>query len=151
MRRWRPEPMSTLTLPSAREEAWRWSDLDTLRAAADTAPAAIGIDPAALFLDIAGPRLLFVDGAFEPAHSRPGPVQLTALAMTGTHPLGQLAQGEGWVLRLDPAAAADPIQIVHNGTGGESHLPARIDLADDAVEAEEAVDAAAHAAGTEEG
>ena len=34
MRRWRPEPMSTLTLPSPREEAWRWSDLDTLRAAA---------------------------------------------------------------------------------------------------------------------
>ena len=133
MRRWRPEPMSTLTLPSPREEAWRWSDLDTLRAAAETAPAATGIDPATLFLDIAGPRLLFVDGAFEPAHSRPGPVQLTALEMTGTHPLGQLAQGEGWVLRLDAAAATDPVQIVHLGTGAENHVPARIDLADDAV------------------
>lgn len=133
MRRWRPEPMSTLTLPSPREEAWRWSDLDTLRAAAGTAPAATGIDPAALFLDIAGPRLTFIDGAFEPAHSRPGPVQLTTLAMTGVHPLGQLAQGEGWVLRLDAQAASDPVQIVHLGTGGESHLPARIDLADDAV------------------
>ncbi|WP_423607431.1 SufB/SufD family protein [Sphingomonas sp. MS122] len=125
--------MRTLTLPSPREEAWRWSDLDTLRAAADTAPEATGIDPAALFLDIPGPRLLFVDGAFEPAHSRPGPVQLTRLEMTGDHPLGQLAQGEGWVLRLDAQAATDPVQIVHLGTGGESHLPARIDMADDAV------------------
>lgn len=133
MRRWRPEPMSTLTLPSPREEAWRWSDLDTLRAAADSVPEATGVDPSTLFLDIAGPRLLFVDGAFEPAHSRPGPVQLTALEMTGDHPLGRLAQGEGWVLRLDAAAATDPVQIVHLGTGGENHVPARILLADDAV------------------
>lgn len=125
--------MDALVLPSTREEAWRWSDLDTLRAAADTAPDATGIDPASLFLDIAGPRLLFVDGAFEPAHSRPGPVQLTRLVMTGDHPLGQLAQGEGWVLRLDAQAATDAVQIVHLGTGGESHVPARIDMADDAV------------------
>lgn len=125
--------MSALTLPSTREEAWRWSDLDTLRTAAETAPAATGIEPAALFLDLPGPRLLFVDGAFEPAHSRPGAVQLTRLGMTGGHPLGRLAQGEGWVLRLDAQAATDPVQIVHLGTGGESHLPARIDMADDAV------------------
>jgi Fe-S cluster assembly protein SufD len=125
--------MDSLTLPSPREEAWRWSDLDSLRAAADTAPQATGIDPASLFLDLPGPRLTFIDGAFEPAHSRPGPVQLTRLEMTGTHPLGQLAQGEGWVLGLDAQAATDPVQIVHLGTGGESHLPARIDMADDAV------------------
>ncbi|WP_343520201.1 SufD family Fe-S cluster assembly protein [Sphingomonas sp.] len=124
---------ATLALPSTRDEAWRWSDMDTLRAAAETAPATIGIDPAALFLDIPGPHLTFIDGAFEPAHSRPGPVQLTRLEMTGDHPLGQLAQGEGWVLRLDARAATDPVQIVHLGTGGESHLPARIDMADDTV------------------
>ncbi|MEG3182245.1 SufB/SufD family protein [Sphingomonas sp. LT1P40] len=125
--------MTTLTLPTTREEAWRWSDMATLRTAADTAPAATGIDPTSLFLDLPGPRLTFIDGAFEPAHSRPGPVQLTRLEMTGTHPLGALAQGEGWVLNLDDRAATDPVQIVHISTGGESHVPARIDLAADAV------------------
>ena len=55
--------MSTLALPSPHEEAWRWSDLDTLRAAADTAPAATGIDPATLFLDIAGPHPMQADPA----------------------------------------------------------------------------------------
>lgn len=125
--------MTTLTLPSPREEAWRWSDLDTLRAAADSAPKATGIDPASLFLDLPGPRLTFIDGGFEPAHSRPGPVQLTRLEMAGDHPLGALAQGEGWVLKLDAGAATDPVQIVHIGTGGASHVPARIDMADDAV------------------
>ena len=51
--------------------------MGALRAAAESAPRAAGIDPATLFLDTDGPRLLFVDGRFEPAHSRPGPVQLT--------------------------------------------------------------------------
>lgn len=125
--------MTALTLPSPRDEAWRWSDLDTLRAAADIAQQATGIDPASLFLDLPGARLAFIDGAFEPAHSRPGPVQLTRLEMTATHPLGALAQGEGWVLKLDARAATDPVQIVHLATGGENHVPARIDLADDAV------------------
>lgn len=125
--------MDTLTLPSPREEAWRWSDLDTLRAAADSTPVATGLDPAALFLDIPGPRLTFIDGAFEPAHSRPGPVEITRLEMTGDHPLGRFAQGEGWVLRLDARAASEPVQIVHLGSGGQSHVPARIDMGDDAV------------------
>jgi Fe-S cluster assembly protein SufD len=125
--------MSTLTLPSPREEAWRWSDLDTLRAAAETAPQVTGINPASLFLDLSGPRLTFIDGAFEPAHSRPGAVQLTRLDMAPTHPLGQFAQGEGWVLKLDKQAATDAVQIVHLATGGENHLPARIDMAEDAV------------------
>jgi Fe-S cluster assembly protein SufD len=122
-----------LDLPSTRDEAWRWSDLDSLRAAADIAPQPTGIDPASLFLDLPGPRLTFIDGAFEPAHSRPGPVLVTKLEMTATHALGQLAQGEGWVLKLDAQAATDPVQIVHLSAGGENHLPARIDLADDAV------------------
>lgn len=133
MRRWRPEPMSTLTLPSVREEAWRWFDPAAIERAITVERDWSPTDVDWFFLDIAGPRLLFVDGAFEPAHSRPGLVQLTRLEMTGDHPLGRLAQGEGWVLRLDAAAATDPVQIVHLGTGAENHVPARIDLADDAV------------------
>ncbi|WP_204280448.1 hypothetical protein, partial [Serratia marcescens] len=60
----------------------------TLKAAADSPRGATAIDPAGLFLDIEGPRLLFVDGRFEPAHSRPGPVQVTSQVATTDHPLG---------------------------------------------------------------
>ncbi|ODP36618.1 SufB/SufD family protein [Sphingomonas turrisvirgatae] len=125
--------MTLATLPSPRDEAWRWADLDSLRTAAQTPQQSTGIDPASLFLDLPGPRLTFIDGAFEPAHSRPGAVQLTRLDMNASHPLGALAQGEGWVLKLDARTATDPVQIVHLATGGENHLPARIDLAEDGV------------------
>jgi Fe-S cluster assembly protein SufD len=104
-----------------------------LRAAADAAPRDAGIKPADLFLDVDGPRLLFVDGVFEPAHSRPGPVKVARFAPETAHPLGGMAEGEGWVLSLDAAAAVTGIQIVHLGSGGENHVPARITLADDAV------------------
>ena len=125
--------MTTLELPTPRLEEWRWADMHTLRAAADSAPRASGIDPADLFLDLDGPRLLFVDGRFEPAHSRPGPVQVARLAPETAHPLAGLAQGEGWALTLAAEQAVTCIQIVHLGSGGESHVPARITLAEDAV------------------
>lgn len=125
--------MTVLDLPSTRQEAWRWSDMDTLRAAASSEQASAGIDPASLFLDIGGPRLCFVDGVFEPAHSRPGPVEVTRQIAATDHPLGSLAVGEGWALHLGAEHAATCIQIVHVGTGGENHVPARILLADDAV------------------
>jgi Fe-S cluster assembly protein SufD len=125
--------MTTLQLPTPRHEEWRWADMAALRTAAQAAPRATGIDPASLFLDLDGPRLLFVDGRFEPPHSRPGRVEVARLSPETPHPLGQLAQGEGWSLRLHREQAATAIQIVHLGTGGESHVPARIDLAEDAV------------------
>ncbi len=125
--------MTVLELPSPRQEEWRWADMQALRAAAETPSHATGIDPAGLFLDIDGPRLLFVDGRFEPAHSRPGPVQITRQTATTDHPLGSLAEGEGWSLHLGPEHAATSIQVVHLGSGGESHVPARLMLADDAV------------------
>jgi Fe-S cluster assembly protein SufD len=124
--------MSTLELPSTRHEAWRWADLDTLRSAAEL-PVRGGVDPRTLFLDIDGPRLLFVDGVFEPAHSRPGRVKVELLGLTSEHALGKLADGEGWELVLPREAAATAIQIVHVATGGENHVPARIHLAEDAV------------------
>ena len=125
--------MSALTLPSPRLEEWRWADMAALRAAADAEPRDAGIKPADLFLDVEGPRLLFVDGVFEPAHSRPGPVKVARFAPETAHPLGGMAEGEGWVLSLGAAAAMTGIQIVHLGSGGENHVPARITLADDAV------------------
>lgn len=125
--------MSTLTLPSSRSEAWRWADMDALRTAAESPQAPAGVNPADLFLDIDGPRLCFVDGVFEPAHSRPGPVEVTRHVPTTDHALGSLAIGEGWTLHLGPEHAAIRIQILHLGTGGANHVPARIQLADDAV------------------
>ncbi|RZL98480.1 MAG: SufD family Fe-S cluster assembly protein, partial [Sphingomonas sp.] len=107
--------------------------MQALRAAADSEPHVTGIDPASLFLDLDGPRLCFIDGRFEPAHSRPGPVQLTQQLVTSQHPLASLTEGEGWSLHLGPEHAATCIQIVHLGTGGESHVPARITLGEDAV------------------
>ncbi|HEX8302778.1 SufD family Fe-S cluster assembly protein [Sphingomonas sp.] len=125
--------MTTLELPSPRLEEWRWADMDALRAAVATAPHATGVDPAALFLDLHGPRLCFIDGVFEPAHSRPGPIQVGRIVPGAAHPLGSLAEGEGWALTLDKQAAVTGIQIVHLGSGGESHVPARIVLGVDAV------------------
>jgi len=122
----------TLVLPSAREEAWRWADLDALRAAAEL-PTSGGVDPRALFLDLDGPRLLFVDGVFEPAHSRPGRVKVELLALSSEHPLGGQANGEGWELVLPREAVELGIQVVHVATGAENHVPARIHLAEDAV------------------
>jgi Fe-S cluster assembly protein SufD len=125
--------VSVLALPTARQEEWRWADMGALKAAAEAPQQETGVDPASLFLDIEGPRLLFVDGRFEPAHSRPGPVQITQQVATTDHPLGSLTDGEGWSLHLGKEHAATAIQIVHIGTGGESHVPARLMLAEDAV------------------
>jgi Fe-S cluster assembly protein SufD len=124
---------TTLELPSPRLEEWRWADMQALRAAADAEQRDAGIKPADLFLDVEGPRLLFVDGVFEPAHSRPGPVKIARFAPDTTHPLGSMAEGEGWVLTLDAEAAVTGIQIVHLGSGGENHVPARIVMAEDSV------------------
>jgi Fe-S cluster assembly protein SufD len=104
-----------------------------LRAAAEIAPHVSGIDPKSLFLDIEGPRLLFVDGLFEPAHSLPGRVRVEPVAVTTIHPLGELAEGEGWTVTLGREEALPGVQIVHLGSGGENHVPARIVMEEDAV------------------
>lgn len=123
-----------LDLPTNRQESWRWADLAALQAAAATPAGTSAAEVADLFLDLDGPRLTFVDGVFEPAHSRPGRVQVTPLALATDHPLGARAAGEGWALRLDDAAAlVDPVQIVHVSTGAENHVPARIELGGDAT------------------
>lgn len=125
--------MSVLTLPTLRQEEWRWADMAALRTAAETPRAPTGLEAGDLFLDIEGPRLLFVDGVLDPSRSQPGVLGIARWTPETAHPLGQLAQGEGWTLTLAPQAAATCIQVVHLGSGGESHVPARIVLAEDAV------------------
>ena len=123
--------MTLLELPSTRTEAWRWADLGGLAAAAAMAPVAAE-SAEDHFLDLPGARLLFVGGVLDEARSNLGPVTIEEID-AADHPLGRHAAGQGWVLRLGNEAAADPVQIVHVATGGENHLPARIELADDAV------------------
>ena len=123
----------TLALPSPRDEAWRWSDLSALpglAVAAATGAAARDLD--AHWIGT-GPRLLFVDGRFDAAHSRPGPVTIGQTDAASDHPLAKLATGAGWTLHVARDGATDPIEIVHVATGGANHLPARIALAEDAV------------------
>jgi Fe-S cluster assembly protein SufD len=122
--------MSVLSLPSPREEAWRWSDLSTLPALAEARPRGGVIDTSALWLNLGGPKLLFVDGRLDRGISAPGDIAIGPVDAASDHPLGRLATGDGWTLALGrDHSPTGPIEIVHVATGGASHLPARITLA----------------------
>ena len=124
----------TLTLPTTRDEAWRWSDLSALPALAEARPTAQPRSVDDLWIDIAGPRLLFVDGAYDASRSNPGPVLIgNADAHAAKHALGRLAGNSGWSLTLGREAASDPIQIVHVSTGGANHAAASITLDTDST------------------
>ncbi len=117
-----------LDLPSNRDEAWRWSDLDTLEAAAASAPGARALEPASLFLDLDGPKLLFVDGALDP-RSETGPLRIEALRLDTEHPLGLGTVGRpGWAAALGADGSGQCVQIVHFGSGGENHVPGSLAL-----------------------
>ncbi|WP_419827398.1 SufB/SufD family protein [Sphingomonas sp.] len=120
-----------LDLPTTREEGWRWSELDRLPALAAGGRQGGAPDPAGYLIGCGGPRLVFVDGAFDAAASDPQDVGVGAVEAGSAHALARLTRGaEGWTLTLGPdAAPAATIEIVHLGTGGASHLPARIALA----------------------
>jgi len=140
MRRWPHESplargrgkVTALSLPSPRHEAWRWSDLSVLPELVDAPPRGGMIDTHGLWIGN-GPRLLFIDGRYEAGLSHPGPVEVGPAHVSSDHPLARLAAGEGWVLNLSGTHSPPAtIEIVHVGTGGASHLPARIMLAEDA-------------------
>jgi len=118
-----------LDLPSNRTENWRWSDLSALPALAEARPT--GETPGDLpWIDCGGegPRLLFVDGAL-----RSGEIEIGALEIETTHPLGRLAGKQGWSLRLGrDQALPGPLQIIHVSTGAADHLAAEIALEDGA-------------------
>ena len=122
-----------LALPSTRDEDWRWSNLSALPALAEQAPQGGPVDVDGLWLGCGGPRLLFVDGAYVPAASMPGPILVGPVDARTDHPLGRLATGEGWTLTLGfEHAAPGTIEILHVSTGGANHLPARIALGEGA-------------------
>ncbi|WP_340314178.1 SufB/SufD family protein [Rhizorhabdus argentea] len=120
-----------LALPSQREEAWRWSDLSALPELAAAAATGGARDLDAHWIGD-GPRLLFIDGRFDEARSRPGPAAIGPTGISSAHPLATLATGPGWTLAIHEDGAEDLIEIVHVATGGANHLPARIVMAEDA-------------------
>ena len=127
--------MTLLSLPSTRDESWRWSDLSALPEIAARQPA--GIVPDALpWIDCAsaGPRLLFVDGRLVAEQSNIGAVEIGAIdAEPRDHALARLVGREGWTLTLGRDHAPQGlVQIVHVSTGGADHLPAQILLDEDA-------------------
>ncbi|HEV2815769.1 MAG TPA: SufD family Fe-S cluster assembly protein [Allosphingosinicella sp.] len=117
--------MTLLALPSAREEAWRWSDLSALPELAEARPT--GLVPDALpWIDCGGegPRLLFLDGRFDASRSRAGPVDVgEGVAQRESHPLAALAGRYRWRLQLGrDSAPAGLVQIIHVSTGAADHL-----------------------------
>ena len=127
--------MTTLALPSNRDEAWRWSDLSALPDIA--AQPTTGAVPDKLpWIDcvVPGPRLLFVDGRFVAEPSDPGTVEVGPVGVdAGDHALARLAGRQGWRLRVGPGhAPAGLVQIVHVTSGGADHLAAEIVLDEDA-------------------
>jgi Fe-S cluster assembly protein SufD len=125
--------MSALTLPTTRQEDWRWSDLSALPALAEAEHRGGVIDVHDLWIGCGGPRLLFVDGRYEAGLSDPGPITIGPVGVQSGHPLGSLVTGDGWTLELgqDHSPTAT-IEILHVGTGGASQLPARIALGEGA-------------------
>lgn len=120
----------TLALPSSRDEAWRWADLSALPALAEATPRGGVIDAHDLWIGCGGPRLFFVDGVLDPALSDPAGLEIGTVEGESDHPLGRLAVGSGWTLRLGPdQSLPHAIEIVHVATGGANHVPARISLA----------------------
>lgn len=127
--------MTLLSLPSAREEAWRWSDLSALPEIAAGSPS--GVVPDALpWIDCTGdsPRVLFVDGKLDAERSHLGAIEVGRIEThPGDHALARLVGHEGWALKLGrDHAPAGLVQIVHVSTGAADHLPAEIGLDVDA-------------------
>jgi Fe-S cluster assembly protein SufD len=122
--------MTILTLPTRRDEAWRWADLDALRAASQSERLSASAEP--VFLDLPGDRLVFVDGVLDEQRSAVRRVNFVNLGAS-EHALARHASGHGWSLRLDRQGIADPVQIVHVSTGAANHLPGEIVLAEDSA------------------
>ena len=127
--------MNALTLPTNREEGWRWSDLSQLPKLAERQPSGVAPDDFP-WIDCGreGPRLLFVDGRLDESRSTLGPVEIGPADVTASdHPLGSLAGRDGWRLRLGRDHAPHGlVQIVHVSTGAADHLAAEIMLDVDA-------------------
>ena len=127
--------MSLLTLPSNREEAWRWSDLSALPELAGKQPSGVAPDDFPwIDCEREGPRLLFIDGHLDESRSRLGDIAIGSVAVPAhDHPLARLVGRSGWKLGLGrDHAPPGLVQIIHVSTGAADHLAAEIALDVDA-------------------
>lgn len=143
-------------LPGPRSEAWKYTPLRALERRAFAPSAALAaIDPAVL-ANIPAPRLVFVNGRFDAAHSdtRQLPAGLTLQPLSssaekrGAHldfrradevfaRLNTALADEGFVLRVDPDAHTDrPVHLAFVGaplaTDSAWHLRHRIEVGENA-------------------
>ena len=124
-----------LTLPSNREEGWRWSDLSALPTiAAREASGAVPAELPWIECEREGPRLLFVDGKLVAEQSNLGAVQIGNIEPDpADHALARMIGRTGWKLKLGRDHAPQGlVQIIHVSTGAADHLPAEIELGVDA-------------------
>ncbi|MGI4877176.1 MAG: SufD family Fe-S cluster assembly protein, partial [Janthinobacterium lividum] len=127
-----------IKLPTRRTEDWRWADLSGLEALAAAGPANDAHpDVSPLWLDVPGPRLLFIDGRLVAGSSRLDEVEIAVFdGEMPVHPLAVKAvaqAGAGLRLRLGvDSPEIGTVQIVNFGTRGAAHVVHRIILDEDA-------------------
>jgi Fe-S cluster assembly protein SufD len=124
--------MNALALPSRQEEAWRWSDPGEIETARKLVRLATRIDRPTMFVQMPGPKLVFIDGYYDPDWSEPEGFELIRIEEESTHPLGRYAAGQGYELRF-ARDTATTVQILHVTAGGEDQLPLRIVAEEDAA------------------
>ena len=91
--------MNALTLPTNRDEAWRWSDLSALPTFAARQPSASVSASFDLWLDcpVPGPRLLFVAGRLAAEQSDLGSIDIGTIQHdAGDHALARQLEREGY-------------------------------------------------------
>jgi len=127
-----------LSLPDRHQEDWRWSALDALAPAQAAMRQGFAGDISAWLPEGLqdAPLLVFIDGVFQPAQSRPGGIRITAAQFASDKPLAELAQAHatsGWVIEIGAGhASAGTIHILHIATGGTTHMTASIVMGEDA-------------------
>ena len=121
-----------LDLPSAKSEAWRWSDPSAIAAAREIERPATCIDRPTMFVQVEGPKLVFIDGYYDDDWSEPEGFELVPIDSESGHPLARFANGQGYGLRFERDSAVT-LQILHVTAGGEDQLPLRIVASDDSA------------------
>lgn len=121
---------AALTLPSPHDEEWHWSRLNALEILAGEEHGQFPLpNPSSFWSGLTNPKLLFIDGVYQPEASHPGPVKIGAVTTKSQNPLGQMANGaSGWTLEIEEDCA-EPIEILYLGSGGAYHLPSSVRLA----------------------
>ncbi|WP_262503880.1 SufD family Fe-S cluster assembly protein [Sphingosinithalassobacter sp. CS137] len=119
-----------------RQEDLRWFDTGRLARYETEAPSGALPTLDDWWIDLPGPRLVFVDGAFRAELSAPGEVRVTngGTELSG-NPLADRAVREaraGFAIVVGKRGVIGTVQIVYVSTGGSAHYANKIVLEEDA-------------------